>query len=226
MARPPPFGRGAGMQDLTDGGAQAQRGPSRRRHEEDSGRHRGRARPAPRSRRPTCPGAIDGLRGWPDQIERRQARMTYVAAAGSLIAAGPRPASPLPRDHHNQDMAPRTTSTRSRMRSPSPHRVPGRTQTQIKALSRDQITALPESRSRLPRRPPSRTKTVGRPGPGSQHPAEPDADDADADDAQQLAATATTRTLARAIETSGARSSAYSSTVVPAQRGEREVANG
>src|SRR4029079_19309974 len=35
---------------------------------------------------PDLPGRIDGLRGWLDQIERRQARMTYVAAAGLLIA--------------------------------------------------------------------------------------------------------------------------------------------
>lgn len=35
---------------------------------------------------PDLPARIDGLRGWLDQIERRQGRMTYITAAGLLIA--------------------------------------------------------------------------------------------------------------------------------------------
>jgi hypothetical protein len=35
---------------------------------------------------PDIPARIDGLRGWLDQIERRQGRMTYITAAGLLIA--------------------------------------------------------------------------------------------------------------------------------------------
>ena len=32
------------------------------------------------------PAQIDGLRGWADEIERKQGRMTYFGAAGLLIA--------------------------------------------------------------------------------------------------------------------------------------------
>jgi septal ring factor EnvC (AmiA/AmiB activator) len=35
---------------------------------------------------PDLPGRIDGLRGWLDQIERKQSRMTYFMVAGLLIA--------------------------------------------------------------------------------------------------------------------------------------------
>lgn len=35
---------------------------------------------------PDLAGRIDGLRGWLDQIERKQGRMTYFGAAGLLIA--------------------------------------------------------------------------------------------------------------------------------------------
>lgn len=35
---------------------------------------------------PDIPGQIDGLRGWVDQIERKQNRMTWIAAAGLLVA--------------------------------------------------------------------------------------------------------------------------------------------
>jgi hypothetical protein len=35
---------------------------------------------------PDIPARIDGLRGWLDQIERRQGRMSYIGAAGILIA--------------------------------------------------------------------------------------------------------------------------------------------
>jgi hypothetical protein len=35
---------------------------------------------------PDLPGRIDGLRGWLDQIERKQSRMTYFMVAGILIA--------------------------------------------------------------------------------------------------------------------------------------------
>ncbi|MFN2611942.1 MAG: hypothetical protein ABR536_01065 [Solirubrobacterales bacterium] len=35
---------------------------------------------------PDLPARIDGLRGWLDQIERRQGRMSYFGAAGLLIA--------------------------------------------------------------------------------------------------------------------------------------------
>lgn len=35
---------------------------------------------------PDIPGRIDGLRGWLDQIEHKQSRMTYFTVAGLLIA--------------------------------------------------------------------------------------------------------------------------------------------
>ena len=74
----------------------------------------GQAAAGAKTPQPDLPGRIDGLRGWLGQIERRQARMTYVAAAGLLIALAAAGVALYLGITNNQDRRPRTTSTRSR----------------------------------------------------------------------------------------------------------------
>jgi hypothetical protein len=50
------------------------------------GASRGSAKKPAAKPAPDLPARIDGLRGWLDQIERRQSRMTYIVTAGLLIA--------------------------------------------------------------------------------------------------------------------------------------------
>ncbi len=91
---------------------------------------------------PDLPGRIDGLRGWLDQIERRQSRMTYIMVAGVLIALATAGVALYLAVTTNQDavtkgdfddLSEEVSQVRTQAQSD--------TQAQVKALS-DQITAL------------------------------------------------------------------------------------
>jgi len=91
---------------------------------------------------PDLPGRIDGLRGWLDQIERKQSRMTYALVAGLLIALATAGVALYLGIKNHQDAA--TTGDLNKVKddvSQIRTQAQADTQTQVKTLS-TQIAAL------------------------------------------------------------------------------------
>jgi hypothetical protein len=90
---------------------------------------------------PDLPGRIDGLRGWLDQIERKQSRMTYFIVAGILIALATAGVALYLGITNNQDSA--TTSDVDGLKDQVSKLESGQaaTQSQLKAIN-DQLSAL------------------------------------------------------------------------------------
>jgi hypothetical protein len=90
---------------------------------------------------PDLPGRIDGLRGWLDQIERKQSRMTYFIVAGILIALATAGVALYLGITNNQDSA--TTSDLNGLKDQISKLESGQaaTQGQLKAIN-DQLSAL------------------------------------------------------------------------------------
>jgi hypothetical protein len=90
---------------------------------------------------PDLPGRIDGLRGWLDQIERKQSRMTYFIVAGILIALATAGVALYLGITNNQDSA--TTSDVDGLKDQISKLESGQaaTQSQLKAIN-DQLSAL------------------------------------------------------------------------------------
>jgi uncharacterized protein HemX len=91
---------------------------------------------------PDLPARIDGLRGWLDQIERRQSRMTYIGVAAVLIALAASGVALYLGITANQDMAKQTDLEKVQQEV---SKVGTESQSQVDATVKglnDKITAL------------------------------------------------------------------------------------